>query len=99
MGVILTPFVLNGVCVVVVVVQGGGGGSVGEVLQPRGGGGSSGALLARQLAQLLCVGQGLEHGVLPLQHRVPLVQLLDLLLQHLHLLAHGVHQVALDQVL
>lgn len=55
--------------------------------------------LAGQLAELLRVGQRLEHSVLALQHRVPLVQLLDVLLQHLHLLAYGIHQVALHQVL
>lgn len=36
--------------------------------------------LGGQLRQLLAVGQRFQHGVLPLQHRVPLVQLFDLLL-------------------
>ncbi|KAJ8409405.1 hypothetical protein AAFF_G00228060 [Aldrovandia affinis] len=52
-----------------------------------------------ELGQLLAVGQGLEHGVLALQHRVPLKQLLNLLLQHLYFLPHRIHQVALHQIL
>lgn len=47
--------------------------------------------LTGQLAELLRVGQRLQHGVFTLQHRVPLVQLLDVLLQHLHLLANSIH--------
>lgn len=57
------------------------------------------AELTGQLAELLRVGQRLQHSVLTLQRRVSLVQLFDLLLQHLHLFANGVHQVALHQVL
>lgn len=57
------------------------------------------AELTGQLAELLGVGQRLEHRVLTLQHGVPLVQLLDLLLQHLHLLANSIHQMALHQIL
>lgn len=59
----------------------------------------AGRRLGGQLRELLAVGQGFQHGVLPLQHRVPLAQLLDLLFQDLHLLAHRVHQMALHQVL
>lgn len=36
--------------------------------------------LGGELRELVAVGQRLEHGVLPLQHRVSLVQLLDLFL-------------------
>ncbi len=43
-------------------------------------GAGAGGRLAGQLRQLLAVGQRFQHGVLPLQHRVPLIQLLDLLL-------------------
>lgn len=52
-----------------------------------------------QLPELLRAGQRLEQGVFPLQHRVPLIQLFDVLLQHLHLLADSIHQVTLHQVL
>lgn len=55
--------------------------------------------LTSQLAELLGVGQRLQHRVLALQNRVPLIQLLDVLFQHLHLLANSIHQVALNQVL
>lgn len=55
--------------------------------------------LIGQVPELLRVGQRLEHGVFPLQHRVPLVQLFDVLFQHLHLLADGIHQMTLHQVL
>lgn len=55
--------------------------------------------LIGELAKLLRVGQWLQHSVLALQHWVPLVQLLDVLLQHLHLLTNSIHQVALHQVL
>lgn len=52
-----------------------------------------------ELRQLLVVGQGFQHSVLPLQHRVPLIKLLDMLLQDLHLLTHCVHQMAFHQIL
>lgn len=55
--------------------------------------------LTGKLAELIRVGQRLQHGVLALQNRVPLVQLLDVLFQHLHLLTDSIHQVALYQVL
>lgn len=55
--------------------------------------------LSLELSHLLGAGQGLEQIVLLLQLSVALDQLFDLLLQHLHLLAHGVHQVALHQIL
>lgn len=55
--------------------------------------------LTGKLAELLRVSQRLQHSVLTLQNRVPLVQLLDVFFQHLHLLANSVHQVTLDQVL
>lgn len=54
--------------------------------------------LSLELGHLLGAGQRLQQVVLLLQLRVALHQLLDLLLQHLHLLAHGVHEVALHQV-
>lgn len=47
--------------------------------------------LDRELRELVAVGKGLEHGVLPLQDRIPLVQFLDLLFQHLNLLPHSIH--------
>lgn len=55
--------------------------------------------LIGQLAKLFWVGQRLQHSVFALQHRVPLMELLDVLLQHLNLLANSIHQVALYQVL
>lgn len=68
-----------------------------------GGGGRGGRRpcldLGLELSHLLWAGQRLQQGVLLLQLRVALDQLLDLLLQDLHLLAHGVHQVAFYQVL
>lgn len=42
-------------------------------------GAGAGGRLGGQLRQLLAVGQRFQHSVLPLQHRVPLKQLLDLL--------------------
>lgn len=61
--------------------------------------GAAGLDLRLELGHLLGAGQVLEQVVLLLQLRVALDQLFDLLLQHLHLLSHGVHQVALHQVL
>lgn len=55
--------------------------------------------LTGQLAELIRICERLQHSVLALQHRVPLVQLFDVLLQHLHLLTNSVHQMALYQVL
>lgn len=55
--------------------------------------------LTGQLAELLRVGQRLQHSVLSLQDRVPLVQLLDVLLQYFHLLTNSIHQMAFHQVL
>lgn len=52
-----------------------------------------------ELLQLLRAGQVLQQVVLPLQLVVLLRQLFDLLLEDLHFLPHGVHQVVLDQIL
>lgn len=61
--------------------------------------GAAGLDLRLELSHLFGAGQVLEQVVLLLQLSVALDQLFDLLLQHLHLLPHGVHQVALHQVL
>lgn len=55
--------------------------------------------LGLELGHLLRASQSFEQVVLLLKLSVSLDQLFDLLLQHLHLLAHSVHQVALHQVL
>lgn len=55
--------------------------------------------LRLELGHLLRAGQVLQEVVLLLQLSVALDQLLDLLLQDLHLLSHGIHQVALHQIL
>lgn len=52
-----------------------------------------------ELLQLFRTGQVLQKVVLPLQLVVLLRQLFDLLFEDLHLLAHGVHQVVLDEIL
>lgn len=82
---------------------GGGGGARGLLGGGADGGaarrGAAGLHLRLELSHLLGAGQVLQQVVLLLQLRVALNQLLDLLLQHLHLLAHGVHQVTLHQVL
>lgn len=52
-----------------------------------------------ELLQLLRAGQVLQQVVLPLQLVVLLRQLFDLLLEDLHLLSHGIHQVVLDKIL
>lgn len=65
----------------------------------RGGRRGAGLNLGLELGHLLWAGQCLQQGVLLLQLGVTLNQLLDLLLQDLHLLSHGVHQVTLHQVL
>lgn len=59
----------------------------------------AGLNLGLELGHLLRAGQCLQQGVLLFQLGVTLDQLLDLLLQDLHLLTHSVHQVALHQVL